>query len=158
MKRKNKKYIIFPCLACGTALAFTIPVLSQISSGHLSMDYAHQRWAKITDWYDDTFEYKFILDEKIDEDTQKMVITIEDAPFYSDAPCIGKLFGTYTVDESKTRIIQNIQLVRKDEIGFLIPMDAAFFNLHFALVDKDTDRVIWTDRIDSLRLRFEPEL
>lgn len=157
MKKKNKKYIIFPCLACGTALAFAIPVLSQISSGHLSMDYNHQRWAKITDPALDYFEYKFILDEKINDETQKMVITIEESPFHSDAKCVAKIMGDYTVDDSKTRIIQNIQLVRKDHLG-LFPMNAAFFDIHFKLVDRETERVIWTDRIDSLRLRFEPEI
>ncbi|XQP55591.1 MAG: hypothetical protein ACOQNY_02165 [Mycoplasmoidaceae bacterium] len=156
MKKKNKKYIIFPCLACGTALAFAIPVLSQISSGHISMDYSHQRWAKITVPDETTFKYTFILDEKIDENAQKMVMTVEESPYHSDAACIVEISDDYEVDESRTRIYQNIRLVRRDK-DFLHYFDYAFFDIHFALVDRETNRVLWTDRIDTLRLRYEPE-
>lgn len=149
---KNKK-IIFPCLACVTAVAFATPVLCVLADSHVSMDYRKQRWAKIVENVD-YFDYEFKLDEEL-LPNQNLHISLKETPLYEDRPCLTELVGGPAIEG--TIIHQTIKLYRKDG-NPLEYFDAGFFDIKFVLTDINNEKkVYWSDEIQSLRLRFEYE-
>lgn len=152
-KIKHWKYILFPCCTTAAICSVVIPAACIAAGPKFYMEFEGTRWAHIEEGQT-SLPYTFYLNKPINLAKQYIEIKLKLVHFIDDN-CHPKLEGGVEYPTNK-KFTQTISLLRNDGKD-LEKGDLTSFNIYVKLRSKSNNKVIWSDSILNLQLKYGSE-